>query len=91
MRGEGHGQSVCRQVPKEAAAWARLPGRGGARDGRARGGTQQPARGQPACRLRDGPRHRPADGVVSRTDADKEGTPDISGELQEREVYMSSV
>lgn len=55
VRGEGHGQRVRRQIPEEAPARAGLPGRGGARDGRAGGGTQQPTCGQPACCLRDRP------------------------------------
>jgi hypothetical protein len=45
VRGEVHREGVCRQVPSEAAARPRLPGRGGARDGCAGGGPQQPSRG----------------------------------------------
>lgn len=64
--GEGHGQSVCCQVPPEAAARSGLPGRSHPRDGRPGDGPQQRARGQPACRLRDRPRHRSGAGIVSR-------------------------
>ncbi|XP_077436320.1 serine/threonine-protein kinase 17B isoform X1 [Vanacampus margaritifer] len=63
LRGESHGKSLCRQVPAQKEAGPRLPGRGGPRDGRAGVGPQQPQGGQPACGLRDGPRHRPGAGI----------------------------